>query len=206
MPAKTLTQRLRSPKTDLPPTRRRPPAHLAIQTRTEALLEANAALLRARVDAALADVQDDPIEARVRLRALALGFRQDGYSLRQVGALLGVSPPHAKRLLLEAHAAGEYDETDVILKTAVAPASAQRLLQEVRDKNGNWRAARDTLKGLGKFRDFSEVKADVKETHSHLIVTIEAPAGTPLRALDPANVIGTPKVPALPDLDGEKVR
>lgn len=174
-------------------------------TRTEALIQAHTDLQRAAVEAAIAPITD-PAELRATLRQFTVRYRKEGATWKDVSAYLGISPALARQLLLEAHAAGEYDETELIIQNELGPAAAKRMHRELKSPKGKWQAARDTLKGTGKFRQYREVHEQSEQKHAHLHVLIESPPdGQRAITADAANIIGQPRLPA-ETVDAEKVR
>lgn len=118
-------------------------------------------------------------------------MRAAGFSVREIARETHSNIKRIERALRRAREAGILHDVENDLKHDIVPLAVEKLRGKV--AAGDWDAIRETLRGTGTFRTFSQNKSDITERSMTLAVNFTLPEDRPPLVVNPRNIIGTPR-------------
>lgn len=136
---------------------------------------------RARVKAAQ--------EEDANLRVLATVLKLRGYKTTEVAKILGTDARRVIRVLRQARQDGNLDDVLADLKFEALPLAVEKLIDKL--EKGDWEAVRETLRGLGAFRTYTQQTSDGGGDNRTLNVQFIMPPAP--QAVNPRGIVGRPR-------------
>lgn len=142
------------------------------------------AMAKAREVAAQQKAEEDE-----RLRVMATALRLRGNKVREIAQYLGLGERRVRLLLRQARQDGNLVDTLADLQFEALPLAVEKLITKL--ENGDWDAIKETLKGLGAFRHYSQQDNAGQQDNRQLQVNFIMPPQP--QALNPKGIVGTPR-------------
>jgi len=124
------------------------------------------------------------------LRVMATALKLRGYSVKTIATGLGVNPERIRRVLKQARRDGNLNDTLSDLTTEALPLAIEGLVDALENKEA-W-AIKDTLRGLGAFRTYTQSESGAGEAPKTLEVNFIMPANPML--MNPKGIVGAPRI------------
>mgnify|MGYP001499077816 CR=1 FL=1 len=123
------------------------------------------------------------------IRSLAVALRLRGYSRQVIAQGLGVDVARVSRVLKQARSEGTLTDVLADLTTEALPLAMEKLIEAI-DEGKDW-AIRDTLKGGGIFRRYTQQASETTIESRTLDVRLVMPATAV--AMNPRGIVGAPR-------------
>lgn len=161
-----------------------PPTRLAVEFESPDLSGTPAVLTREKFLTRLAAQDED-------IRVLATALRLRGYPIQTIAVGLDVPASRVRRVLKQARLDGNLHDTLADLTTEALPLAIEQLIEKLHA--GEPWAIKETLRGMGAFRTYTQQDGTQVRDERKLEVTFTVPAHQTMPPMNPRGIVGAPR-------------
>lgn len=125
------------------------------------------------------------------IRVLATALRLRGYNIQTIAVGLDVSQARVRRALKQARIDGNLADVLQDLTTEALPLAVEKLIDKLHE--GDWKAIRETLRGTGAFRTYSQQDGTTIRDERKLEVKFTLPKNAAVPTMNPRGIVGAPR-------------